>query len=161
MAQDYAPCSFLPVADALESRCGSLDCHGQKGRNLRIYGLYGLREKDPIPDPGAPSSPPPVTGVGVTNRHEYDLTYLSVISIQPEVLSRVFADHGANPERWIVFSKGSGNEHHKGGTAMPRAIGVCTDKSCAASTCVESWLRGNVSDAACRDAAEFLAPEPP
>jgi hypothetical protein len=34
---------FGPVADYLEHRCGSLDCHGQVGRNLRIWGCEGMR----------------------------------------------------------------------------------------------------------------------
>ena len=38
---DGAP--FMPVADYLGVRCGSLDCHGQPGRNLRIWGCVGMR----------------------------------------------------------------------------------------------------------------------
>ena len=34
---------FPAVADAMQLHCGTLDCHGQVGRNMRLYGLYGLR----------------------------------------------------------------------------------------------------------------------
>lgn len=165
-AQDYAPCSFLPVAGALEAHCGSLDCHGQVGRNLRVYGLTGLRIKDPN-DPGSG-----ITGVGTTTVKERDATFLSVISIQPEVLSQVFLDEGARPERWIVYSKGSGLEHHKGGSPMPKPTGLCNESPCAANICVRSWLMGLLEEgasgvdadtarAACQGASEYPAPEPP
>src|SRR5258708_13720479 len=35
--------SFPRVADAMQLHCGTLDCHGQPGRNMRLYGHYGLR----------------------------------------------------------------------------------------------------------------------
>lgn len=154
-AQSYAPCSFLPVADALEAHCGTLDCHGQLARNVRVYGLNGLRIKDPN-DPNSG-----ITGVGATTAKERDSTYLSVIGIQPEVLSQVFAEHGTRPERWIVYSKGSGLEHHKGGSPMPRPTGLCTESPCAANICVRSWLTGALDLAACQGASEYLPPEPP
>jgi hypothetical protein len=34
---------FESVADAMQPSCGTLDCHGQPGRNLRLYGGRGLR----------------------------------------------------------------------------------------------------------------------
>ena len=43
--------SFPSVATFLERRCGTLDCHGQVGRNLRLYGFDGLR-LDPTDVPG-------------------------------------------------------------------------------------------------------------
>ena len=38
---DIAP--FEPLGLAMGPSCGSLDCHGQPGRNLRIYYSRGLR----------------------------------------------------------------------------------------------------------------------
>ena len=42
------------VSTMLENRCGSLDCHGSRLRNLRIYGYGGLRlpgsAADPLPE---------------------------------------------------------------------------------------------------------------
>lgn len=142
--------SFPPVADALEAHCGTLDCHGQVGRNLRIYGLYGLRING-------------ITGRGATTQEEYDATYTSLMSVQPEMLALVLSQRGANPQRWIVFSKGSGLEHHKGGTPMPVSSPSCTDSPspCAANACVRSWLSGSIDDAACQTASEYLSPEPP
>lgn len=47
---------FVVVDGALQRRCATLDCHGQVGRNLRLYGYGGLRlstPDDPIVDPVA------------------------------------------------------------------------------------------------------------
>jgi prepilin-type processing-associated H-X9-DG protein len=38
---------FESVADAMQPSCGTLDCHGQPDRNLRLYGGRGLR-LDPV-----------------------------------------------------------------------------------------------------------------
>ena len=35
--------TFSSVSPVLEQRCGSLDCHGNIARPLRIYGARGLR----------------------------------------------------------------------------------------------------------------------
>jgi len=132
--------SFPPVSDALAARCGSVDCHGVAARNLRVYGANGLRING-------------VTGQGATTQEEYDATYTSVVSIDPEVLAIVLQEGGFAAERWIVISKGGGHEAHKGGTAMP--LGSVSDR------CVRSWVRGAVDQAACLEASEFLAPEAP
>jgi hypothetical protein len=132
--------SFPPAADALAARCGSVDCHGVAPRNLRIYSVNGLRINA-------------ITGQGATTQEEYDATYTSVVSIDPEVLALVLQEGGFAAERWIVISKGQGYEAHKGGTAMP--LGSAADR------CLKSWLRGAVDPAACLEASEFLAPEAP
>jgi hypothetical protein len=132
-ARDFFP----PVGDVLGSHCGSLDCHGHPARNLRIYSLNGQRLE------GMP-------GTGVTTPAEYDLTYISLIAIDPEPLALVLNERGNRPERWIVFSKGRGGEAHVGGTAMA--------KEGAADHCVTSWLAGALDEAACADAAELLPP---
>jgi hypothetical protein len=132
--------SFPPVSDALSARCGSVDCHGVAPRNMRIYGVNGLRING-------------VTGQGATTQEEYDATYTSVVSIDPEMLGVVLDEGGFAAERWIVISKGGGHEAHKGGTAMP--LGSAADR------CVRSWLRNAVDPNACLEASEFLAPEAP
>ena len=38
---------FVVVSEVLERRCGTLDCHGQPARPLRIYGNTGLRRPEP------------------------------------------------------------------------------------------------------------------
>jgi hypothetical protein len=35
--------AFRPVAEVLLDRCGTLDCHGSKYRNMRLFGLGGSR----------------------------------------------------------------------------------------------------------------------
>ena len=45
---------FGPVGDYLDHRCGTLDCHGQSSRNLRIWGCEGMRprsERHPVLQP--------------------------------------------------------------------------------------------------------------
>ena len=41
--------TFPPVSMLLDHRCGSLDCHGARTRNLQIYGCEGLRLGDASP----------------------------------------------------------------------------------------------------------------
>jgi len=137
----YAPSleTFPPVGEVIGSHCGSLDCHGQKGRNLRVYSGNGLRIDE-------------VSG-GATTPDEYSSTYDSLISIDPEVLSAVVQEGGQKPERWIVISKGRGREAHKGEVAM--------EANGEADRCVVSWLAALIDEAACTAAAEVLPPEAP
>jgi hypothetical protein len=130
---------FSAVSAVLEPRCGSLDCHGSPARNLRIYGLYGLRRS------GLDS-----TGGADTTAAEIDATYDSLISIDPEVLSRVVSDGGQAPERWIVMSKARGREEHAGGTRLVEGE--------PADRCVVSWLAGTVDTEAC--ASDSFGPVP-
>jgi hypothetical protein len=39
--------SFNTVSEVMERRCGTLDCHGQSSRPLRVYGNSGLRRPEP------------------------------------------------------------------------------------------------------------------
>jgi hypothetical protein len=39
--------AFVIVSEVYERRCGTLDCHGQPSRPLRIYGNSGLRRPEP------------------------------------------------------------------------------------------------------------------
>jgi hypothetical protein len=130
---------FSVVSDALEARCGTLDCHGSAARNFRIYGIYGVRLQ------------PNVTGNISTTEEEYRATYESLVAIQPEALGRIVQEHGVNPERWIVFTKGRGTEHHKGGTRMRE--GDNTDR------CLTSWIVGAIDNAACTQSANVGAPD--
>jgi hypothetical protein len=38
--------NFEQVADAMQPHCGTLDCHGEAGRNMRLFGSRGLRLPD-------------------------------------------------------------------------------------------------------------------
>jgi hypothetical protein len=129
--------TFPPVADVLVHRCGSLDCHGQVGRNLLIYGHEGLRF--------AKTDRP--TANGSTTTDEYDEDYLTVVTLEPEIMSAVVAESGAAPDRLTIVRKARGTEQHKGG-----AIFVIGDPS---DLCLTSWLAGNVNTAACSTGAAY------
>ena len=122
--------SFTTVATFLEHRCGTLDCHGQVGRNLRLYGYDGLRLAAADVPGGAP-----------TTADEIAVDYLSVIGLEPEILAAVVEEGGAQPERLTLVRKGRGSEHHKGGALI--MVGDAQDR------CLTSWLAGAVDDAAC------------
>jgi hypothetical protein len=98
--------SFPLVADLLVHRCGSLDCHGKVERNLRLYGFSGLRL--------SPTDRPNVSTKTTTTAEEYDADYLSVVGLEPELLSQVVQQNGANPERLTLLRKALGTEAHKG-----------------------------------------------
>lgn len=126
--------SFPPVEDLLVRRCGTLDCHGQVGRNLRLYGHEGLRL--------APDASPNRTGV--TTTEEYDASYRSVVALEPEILGEVVASGGAAPERLTLVRKARGTEHHKGGTLM--------NAGDPEDLCLTSWLAGKTDAATCQAA---------
>jgi hypothetical protein len=131
--------TFPPVSDALEVRCGTLDCHGSIYRNLRMYGIYGVRADSKA-----------VTGVGATTEDEYQRNYASLISIAPEALSAIVTAHGAGFEHWIVITKGTNAENHKGGERMK--------KGDPAYNCLSSWVLGALDMNACTDAAGIMPP---
>jgi hypothetical protein len=131
--------NFEQVADAMQPHCGTLDCHGQVGRNMRLYGGRGLRLA-----PGAN----PLDGD--TTQAEYDATFWSVVGLEPETMTVVIEDKGANPERLSLIRKARGHERHKGGTLMN--VGDPLDQ------CLTAWLAGVVIEAPCRVAATYAAP---
>jgi hypothetical protein len=121
---------FTPVAPFLVHRCGSLDCHGQATRNLRLYGRDGLR-----------LSPSDVPGQSPTTKTEIDDDYRSVVGLEPEVMSQVVQDHGANPERLTLIRKARGTETHKGGALVTEGD--------SQDVCMTSWLAGKTDQKAC------------
>lgn len=128
--------SFPPVAELLVKRCGTLDCHGQTGRNLRLYGSLGLRLS---------ATDRPVSK-GQTSKDEYDQDFDSVVGLEPEILSAVVSSGGANPERLTLVRKARGAEAHKGGTLWH--AGDSQD------LCVTSWLSGHTDVADCVNATD-------
>jgi hypothetical protein len=115
--------AFPPVGDVLEAHCGTIDCHGTLARNMRIYGIYGLR-----------FDPKGVTGRLSTTPAEYDATYEAVVSIEPERLSDIVRNQGKGIDDWIVLAKGRGVQHHKGGTQLV--------KGQPADLCIVAWVMG-------------------
>jgi hypothetical protein len=125
--------SFPDVHAFLDHRCGSLDCHGSRYRNLRMFGHDGMR-----------LAPGDVPGGAQTSDAELDATYTSILGLEPEIMAAVVADHGANPERLTLVRKARGLEPHAGGIVMlpgdPRDV------------CILSWLSGATDATACRNA---------
>lgn len=126
--------SFPPVANLLVHRCGTLDCHGNSYRNLRLYGNEGLRLD------GRPSAHPNTTDA------EYDQDFQSIIGLEPELMTAVVSQGGAAPERLTFVRKARGTEAHKGGTLMKE--GDAEDR------CITSWLAGHTDVVDCADARD-------
>jgi hypothetical protein len=122
---------FGAVVLALDYRCGTLDCHGNSYRNLRIFGYGGLR-LDPSHSPETPEIPTPA---------EVAATYDGIVGLEPELMREVTQAQGAGAERLTFVRKGRGDEDHKGGQRI-----VPGDD---ADRCVMSWLRGAVDVATC------------
>lgn len=133
-----SPNDFPQVSDALQLRCSTLDCHGQVGRNLRIYGYGGLRL-------AATETP---QGASTTDA-EYQASYDSLVSLEPEVLSKVVTLQ-ADPNSLSMIRKARGIEHHKGGQQMQ--TGDALDR------CIVLWLEGKSDANPCIEVAE--APHP-
>jgi hypothetical protein len=130
---------FESVADAMQPHCGTLDCHGQVGRNMRLFGSRGLRLLADA-NPADEATTPP----------EYDASFWSVVGLEPELMTLVIQEGGAEPERLSLIRKARGHEKHKGGTLM-----VAGDDL---DSCLISWLTGPVPEARCRVAAMYGAP---
>ncbi len=123
--------SFPPVASMLIQACGTLDCHGTVGRNLRVYGDTGLRYS---------ATDVPTTLIPTTT-DEVAQDYDSVVGLEPELMSEVVASGGADPERLTFYRKALGLESHKGG-----AVVVAGDPR---DVCITTWLQGRADAAAC------------
>lgn len=130
---------FPAVADALQLSCATLDCHGQVGRNLRIYGAGGLR-----------LSLTDLSAGDATTDLEYLASYDSLVGLEPETLSRVFTQQ-ADPEELSLVRKTRGIEHHKGGQ---RALaGDALDR------CMVLWLTGKFDPEPCTAVVDAPHPE--
>jgi hypothetical protein len=144
-APDDSELGFGPVADYLDHRCGSLDCHGQIGRNLRIWGCNGMR----LDQFDIPSCDRSVFGGNPTTAAEHQATYRSLVGLEPTVMSTVVAGGGREPELLTFVRKARGLETHKGG----QLITPGDDQD----TCVVSWLAGATNTSACSAALAYPA----
>jgi len=147
----HQPYDVGGLAPAMGWSCGTLDCHGNPGRNLRLYSQYGLRL-------GATDTP---GGMPIT-QSEIDADYRSTSALEPEIMNQVIADGGAHPERLTLIRKARGTEHHKGGavTSPPADPSVVIDCDPAnpdfklpvlssgeyLDTCLTKWLANAPTD---------------
>jgi hypothetical protein len=124
------------VSRVLERRCATLDCHGQIGRPLRLYGQFGLRFVD---DAGN------IPGQAATTETEHQANYQAVIGLQPEIMSLVVSG-SSPPESLMLLRKPLQLERHKGG-----AVFVSGDD---AYNCITTWLAGQADFDACGRASQ-------
>ena len=129
---------FRPVAQVLVDRCGSLDCHGSKYRNMRLFG-FGSARLAPEHRPDAPE----------TTLAEVELDYEAVVALEPDVLRQVVAEGGIRPERLTFVRKARGAEAHVGGQRVLPGD--------PADACIRSWLGGAVDQEMCKNAVPRLA----
>ena len=125
---------FPPVSALLDHRCGSLDCHGSRTRNLQIYGCEGLRLGDASPGCRASSGTD-------TSVDEHEATFRSLVALEPAVMSAVVQGGGAHPELLTFVRKARGTEAHKGGVLITPG----DDQD----VCISSWLAGTTNLDAC------------
>lgn len=127
---------FAPVSIALAKNCGSLDCHGRAAQNLCLYGEIGLRF-DPMDVPGGEETTP----------LEHDANHRSVVTLEPEMLSKVWLEGGGGAGRLTLVRKARGREAHKGGAVFQEGD--------AGDRCLLAWLSGRIDVEACETAAEL------
>jgi len=137
---------FGALSRVLVFHCGTLDCHGNPNKNMRLYGYGGLRL--PATDGGVFR---PDEGGGDARREEVDANYDSVISLEPEIMRAVVAENGRDPERLSLVRKARGAEGHKG--RNPFAVGDNGDR------CLTSWLGSSIDRAACIEAVPLPLPD--
>jgi hypothetical protein len=151
LAPDYA--QFKAGPDKyLGKRCGTLDCHGQLGRGMRLYSQTGLRAFDASNGGFFPNvsgfANPNGSGNGETEE-ETRANFVSVVGLEPEVMGAVIAEGGGNPKRLLLLKKPLQLESHKGGKIM-------IDESDPGYLCLTSWISGTtLNQAACDTGAAF------
>lgn len=129
----------LYVEPYVTLRCGSLDCHGDMGRALRLYGGAGLRLQ------------PELRG-DFTSAEENRANVLAFAGISPEVGA------GADPTQHLALLKGlavsAGGLAHVGGD-----VWASTDEP--GYRCILAWLRGQTDDPAAQADCALAAEEVP
>jgi hypothetical protein len=139
--------SFLEndVSLFLEARCGGLDCHGQQGRPLRIYGQTGLRLKNR--EDGKRDN-------SATTDDERKENYRSIVGLEPEALSTCFETKGDEIANFQLLLKPldieNGGIRHKGGPVLRPS------ESDPGWQCLFGWVSGKVEASECRKAATIL-----
>jgi hypothetical protein len=120
------------VSPYLERRCGSLDCHGQATRPMRLEGQYGLRREVVLGEGGAN-----VSGGRETTQAELFDNYQAVCSLEPERMSEAVANFGASIDALRLVGKPRDTINHKGGRVV--------EEGDPGDRCITGWLSA-VSD---------------
>ena len=128
---------FFPVALVLVDKCGSIDCHGSKYRNFRLYG-YSSQRLDPLAKPSA----------GEMTKEEAVENYNSLVALEPQLIQQVIREGGAKPDRLTFMRKAREHEAHKGGKPITEGDN--------ADLCLQSWLQSQVRGDLCRLAVPRL-----
>ncbi|MEA2745975.1 MAG: hypothetical protein QOI41_118 [Myxococcales bacterium] len=122
----------------MQRRCGTLDCHGQAGRPLRIYSPNGLRLND------GPNGTRDNRGI---QPNESAANYYSVVGLEPEEISLCLTTQGAFTD-FLLLKKplgiDQGGVRHKGGSVL-RSTDTGFD-------CLIGWASGQVDPLKCADA---------
>lgn len=133
--------SFRPVSAVLERRCGTLDCHGQPARPLRIFGQYGLRRYEPADSMNVENYAEYYSGgKEPTTLAELEDNYRSILGLEPELTAKVYAKTAA-PETLTIVRKARLQEKHKGG--------LLWNKGDPGDVCLTNWLTGNTDTTQC------------
>ncbi|HTJ81802.1 MAG TPA: hypothetical protein VL400_08750 [Polyangiaceae bacterium] len=122
---------FKKVSPLLERRCGTLDCHGNISRPLRIYGQYGLRKPtEGVDDPGLYSG----NLDDPTTQTEVVANYRAACGLEPEKMEQVQTGE-LGPEGLTLVRKPRLAEKHKGGRIW--------DQGKPPDRCLVGWVEGD------------------
>jgi hypothetical protein len=141
VAPPFDPNTFRPFSSVMERRCGTLDCHGQTSRPLRIFGQYGLRRPEPEGSPNVENYAEYYSGgKEPTTLVELEDNYRSICALEPELVADVFAKK-SSPDVLTIVRKARLREKHKGG--------LLWNKGEAGDVCMTNWLTGNADLSQC------------
>jgi len=123
---------FKQVSPVLEQRCGTLDCHGNPARPMRIYGSIGLRAPDKKEANNANYYP---GGSEPTTDNEISLNYRAICALEPEIMAQVVTG-AQRPEKLTLVRKPRLSEKHKGGRVW--------DQGKPGDQCLTNWLQATL-----------------
>jgi hypothetical protein len=144
---------FAMVSPVLERRCGTLDCHGEYARPLRIMGQNGLRflSDAELLDPGLIVENDTVTGGKGTTPEEVEQNWRSVCGLEPERTSEVVRSGDINSVYQLMLlrkplQQDDNFEKHKGGQLLTKGL--------EGEVCISCWLVGFPDDVVCGEAID-------
>lgn len=141
VAPPFDPVVFRSFSAVMERRCGTLDCHGQTSRPLRIFGQYGLRRPEPMGSPNVENYAEYYSGgKESTTLAELEDNYRSICALEPELVAEVFAKK-SSPDVLTIVRKARLREKHKGG--------LLWNKGEPGDVCMTNWLTGSTDTSPC------------